>query len=130
MRIPPHFGVVTPYIVVENADSYVQFLKDGLNGIELGRNHRADGKIANCQIRFGSSTVMVSEASRSFPATKAAFYLYVEDADGAVERALLHGGVNIMDVANMPYGDRQGGVQDPAGNIWWISQRLVNTPYF
>ena len=34
-----------------------------------------------------------------------------------------------MDVADMPYGDRQGGVRDPHGNIWWISQRTVEAPY-
>ena len=34
-----------------------------------------------------------------------------------------------MDVSDMPYGDRQGGVKDPFGNIWWISQRLVDGPY-
>jgi PhnB protein len=34
-----------------------------------------------------------------------------------------------MEVADMPYGDRQGGVEDPSGNIWWISQRLVEEPY-
>ncbi len=27
------------------------------------------------------------------------------------------------------YGDRQGGVRDAWGNIWWISQRLVDGPY-
>jgi len=26
-------------------------------------------------------------------------------------------------------GDRQGGVADPSGNIWWLSQRLVAGPY-
>ncbi len=34
-----------------------------------------------------------------------------------------------MEVADMPYGDRQGGIRDPHGNIWWISQRLVAEPY-
>jgi hypothetical protein len=29
MPIPQHFGVVTPYIVVKNPDSYVRLLKDG-----------------------------------------------------------------------------------------------------
>jgi PhnB protein len=29
----------------------------------------------------------------------------------------------------MPYNDRQGGVADPSGNIWWLSQRLVPGPY-
>ena len=26
-------------------------------------------------------------------------------------------------------GDRQGGVRDLHGNLWWISQRLVEAPY-
>ena len=34
-----------------------------------------------------------------------------------------------MAVADMPYDDRQGGVRDRGGNIWWISQRLVREPY-
>lgn len=130
MRIPPNFAVVTPYIVVDNADFYVQFLKDGLGGIELGRSTRPDGTIANCQVRFYSSTVMISEASAAFPTSQAHFYFYVEDADSAMQRAILHGALKIMDVSNKPYGDRQGGIKDPAGNVWWISQRLVDGPYF
>lgn len=130
MLIPPNFGVVTPYIVVDNADSYVEFLKNGLGGIELGRSTRPDGTIADCQVRFASSTVMVADASPAFPACQAHFYFYVEDADRAMQRAILHGAVKIMDVSNQPYGDRQGGIKDPAGNIWWISQRLVDGPYF
>jgi hypothetical protein len=34
-----------------------------------------------------------------------------------------------MDVDDMPYGDRQGGVRDPAGNIWWVSHRTTADPY-
>lgn len=40
------------------------------------------------------------------------------------------GAEKIMEVGDMPYGDRQGGVRDPAGNIWWVSQRLTDEPYF
>ena len=49
-------------------------------------------------------------------------YVFVDGADSYAE--------HIMDIANMPYGDRQGGVRDPAGNIWWVSQRLSDKPYF
>ena len=35
-----------------------------------------------------------------------------------------------MDVADMPYGDRQGGIRDPFGNIWWVSQRMSTDAYF
>ncbi|WP_378212575.1 hypothetical protein U5922_011055 [Aquicoccus sp. G2-2] len=45
-------------------------------------------------------------------------------------RAANAGADVIMHADNMPYGDRQGGVRDPAGNIWWISQRLTQDPYY
>jgi PhnB protein len=35
-----------------------------------------------------------------------------------------------MEVTDMPYGDRQGGVRNPSGNIWWVSQRLTAAPSF
>jgi PhnB protein len=89
-----------------------------------------DGKrIANAQVRLGTSAVMVSEASAAFPAMPASYYLYVENADESMTRARKAGATEVMAVADMPYGDRQGGVRDRHGNLWWISQRLVAGPY-
>ncbi len=59
----------------------------------------------------------------------AAYYLYVADADAALQRALAAGATLEMAVGDMPYGDRQGGVRDAHGNLWWISQRTVEAPY-
>lgn len=129
MYIPPGFGAVTPYFFVKDADAFVRFLVDGLGGIEILRTLRADGNIANAQIRLNTSTVMVSEASEAYPPMAAAYYLYVENADAAMACALAHGATLDMPVGNMPYGDRQGGVRDPHGNLWWISERLVQAPY-
>ena len=129
MYIPPGFNAVTPYFFVKDADAFVRFLVDGLGGIEIIRTLRADGRIANAQIRLNTSTVMVSEASEAYPPMAAAYYLYVENADAAMARALAHGATLDMPVGNMPYGDRQGGVRDPHGNLWWISERLVQAPY-
>ena len=72
---------------------------------------------------------MVSEATERYKPMAAAYYLYVEDADASMLRALKHGAVLEMEVSDMPYGDRQCGVKDPHGNIWWISQRTVHEPY-
>ena len=94
------------------------------------RTTAPDGRVANCQIRLDTATIMISEASELFPASSAAFYLYVSDADASFAQAVAAGAENIMDVADMPYGDRQGGVRDPSGNIWWISERLSDEPYF
>ena len=129
MYIPPGFGTITPYFFVNDAQRFVDFLVDGLGGSLILCHRRPDSQIANAQVRIGTSSVMVSEASENYPCMPASYYLYVENADAAVDRALQHGAKLEMAVADMPYGDRQGGVRDIHGNIWWISQRLVHKPY-
>ncbi|WP_411818940.1 VOC family protein [Hyphococcus formosus] len=130
MHIPEGFSQITPYIFAQDALAYMDHLIRALGGMEIGRTLNDSGALANGQIRIGDETIMVSEAGRGFPPSRAAFYLYVEDADKALEQAVKGGMVTIMDVADMPYGDRQGGVKDIAGNIWWISQRLTAAPYY
>ncbi len=46
-----------------------------------------------------------------------------------MQRALDAGASLVMAVTDMPYGDRQGGVSDPSGNLWWVSQRMIEEPY-
>jgi len=130
MHIPPGFAVVTPYLFVDDAPAYVRFLEVAFEAQEIGRSLDPSGRIANCQVRFHTATVMISEATKGFPPSRSAFYLYVPDADRAVERAVHAGAVMIMNVELMTYGDRQGGVRDPFGNIWWVSQRMSAEPYF
>jgi PhnB protein len=125
MKIPPGFNTVTPYFFVNDAARFLDFLVHGLGGVEVGR-HLDGERIANAQVRLGTSTVMLSEASPAFPAMPASYYLYVESADAAMARAIAAGGAKIMDVADMPYGDRQGGLRDPWENLWWLS---VDGPY-
>jgi PhnB protein len=129
MYIPPGFNTVTPYFLVKDADLFVDFLIHGLGGSELSRSLRPDGKIANAMVRLGTSTVMVSEASAQLPPMSASYYLYVADAHQSVQQALEHGASLVSKVADMPYGDRQGGIRDRHGNIWWVSQRLSDQPY-
>ena len=129
MYIPHGFGTVTPYVFVDGAERFVAFLVAGLGGTEILRHLRPDGRIGNAQVRLGTSTVMVSEASTAYPAMPASYYLYVADADAAMRQAAAQGATVEMAVADMPYGDRQGGIRDPQGNLWWISQRLVHAPY-
>jgi len=128
MFIPPGFNTVTPYFFVERAGDFLQFLVQGLDGKEILRHMNGD-RIANAQVRMGTSTVMVSEASHAFPAMPGSYYLYVESADEAMAKAMAAGAQEIKAVADMPYGDRQGGIRDKHGNLWWLSQRLVPGEY-
>jgi uncharacterized glyoxalase superfamily protein PhnB len=48
-------------------------------------------------------------------------YLYVDDVDAVYKSAVEAGGKSIRGPENQFYGDRVGGVEDIAGNQWWIA---------
>lgn len=127
--IPPGFTRVFPYIFAENARAYLDFLAHGLDGEIVDIHAGGDGVVRNAHVRFGDTTIMVSEATEARPASQATFYLYVADADAAMAKARAAGGVELTPVNFRPYGERQGGVRDPSGNIWWLSQRLAPGGY-
>jgi PhnB protein len=54
-------------------------------------------------------------------------YLYVEDVDATVERALKRGAKLIVPVETQFWGDRIGWVQDPEGHMWTIATRVEET---
>ncbi|MBS0458416.1 MAG: VOC family protein [Proteobacteria bacterium] len=129
MYVPPGFNTITPYFIVADAARFIAFLIEAFGGEETLRHLRPDGRIGNSMVRIGTTTIMVSDECEGYPPMPGSFYLYVEDADQSMARAIAAGGTQVMAVADKPYGDRQGGVRDRHGNLWWISQRLVQEPY-
>jgi len=130
MYVPEGYGTIFPYFLVGNAESFADFVKKVFDASEVGRTVLPNGRIANIRIRIGTSTFMVSEPDgEGFKPMSAAYYVYVEDADRTFAKALSHGATKIFEPTDMPYADRQGGVTDPFGNIWWISTRLVHESY-
>ncbi len=130
MSQPAGFTRLFPYIFADDADAYLTFLADGLGGKIAGVHRKPDETVANAHVVFGDTTIMVSQAGSELPATRqATYYLYVAHADAATEQAVAAGGTLRMAAMDMPYGDRQSGIVDPAGNVWWLSQRLKPGPY-
>ena len=130
MYIPEGYGTVFPYLLVDDMARFVDFVQKVFDATELGRTVQPDGRVANCRLRIGTTSFMVSEAAgEGFKAMPTMHYIYVEDTDATFAKALAHGAKKVMDPANMPYDDRQGGVIDPSGNYWWISTRLVEESY-
>jgi PhnB protein len=129
MFLPDGYGTVFPYIFAHDAPGYIAFLSTVFGAEEIDRTVAPDGRVVNSQLRIGTTQFMVSEASTKYPPMPASYYVFVADADAVLAMALQHGATLEMPVEDRPYQDRQGGVRDPQGNIWWISQRLVPGPY-
>src|SRR6266446_1781735 len=84
---------------------------------------------------FSSITpyIVIHCAAQLIDFLKAAFartdiHLYVDDADVTYARALQAGARPIYEVADQPWGDRQGAVQDPFGKHWYIAMVKGWTP--
>lgn len=127
---PKGFGTVSPYLFASDPETLISFLKSAFDAQELSRTINPDnGDIANCILKLGDSCIMISQARGDFEGMSTSFYLYVENIDEVFEHALKCGATEVFKPADMDYGDRQGGVQDPAGNYWWISKRFVQSNY-
>lgn len=122
--IPDGYHSVTPYLVVEGLPKLIDFLKAAFDGVETERVPGPDGKIAHAEVRIGDSVVMMGEAGEEWKPMPAMIYLYVSDADASYKRALDAGATSLMEPADQFYGDRNAGVKDPSGNLWWIATRI------
>ncbi len=130
MYIPEGYGTLFPYMIIDGANDFVDFLKNVFEATEVGRTEFPNGRIANIEVQIGTSRFMIgepdNETSKSMPAS---YYVYVENVDQTLQKAIDHGASKLFDATDMSYHDRQAGVIDPFGNSWWISRRLVEEPY-
>ena len=116
--VPEGFHSVTPRMVVSDVMAAAGFLRAVFGAAGDVREGRP------AEFRIGDSVVMVSAAGQRelFPAF---LYVYVDDADGAYDRALAAGAVALEEPFDTPYGDRRAMVRDPSGNVFQIASRTV-----
>ena len=118
--IPEGYRSVTPYLVALDADALLRFMERAFGAEQRFRMDRPDGTVGHAEVTIGDSVVMVGGASSESDAMPGMIHLYVEDCDATYARALEAGASSIQAPADQFYGDRSGGVRDPAGNVWWI----------
>lgn len=122
------FNSVTPYLQSRRAPEVLEFVKRAFSAAETFRTAGAGGGM-HAEVRIGDSMVMVAGSEgMPYPDLPAALHLYVEDADAAYRRALEAGGVSIYEPMDQPYGDREAGVKDPAGNVWYVATHRGSGP--
>jgi uncharacterized glyoxalase superfamily protein PhnB len=126
-RIPAGRNAVMPYIAVADAQSAVDFAVAVFDAEIVETLRRRDGSLWNVELRIAGSTLLIAEA-QGFGPYPAFLYVYVEDCDAVYRRALDAGAEPVTEPADQFYGDRNGGVRDPAGNIWWIASMVEEVP--
>lgn len=122
--IPDGYHVVTPILLVEDADSLIDFMKRTFDAREHQLGRRPDGRIFHADLTIAGAHIMISEAGGTFPPAAAAVNVYVPNVDVTYQRALDAGATSIMPPRDRFYGDRTAAVKDRTGIVWSLATHI------
>ncbi|MCF2498786.1 VOC family protein [Dyadobacter chenhuakuii] len=125
VKIPNGHQAIMPYLMLDGASKFLDFTTKVFNGVVTQTHFQEDepNLIKHSEVSINESTIMFCDSRAEWPAKPASMFVYVENADDTYQKALAEGGNSIMEPADQDYG-RSCGVEDPCGNVWWITSVL------
>ena len=85
------------------------------------------GKVMHAELQIGNALLMLADEGygcrsvQTFGGSPVNFYVYVENADKALQKAVSAGGKQTMGAEDMFWGDRMGQIEDPFGFKWSVA---------
>jgi PhnB protein len=133
--VPEGVPVVMPVLVCRDASAETEFCKTTFGAVELVRRPGPDGSVAHAALTIGGAMIMIeaewptlaSRAPQPDDSSPVVIYVYVEDVDKVIDRAVAAGAKVLLPVKNQFWGDRTGRILDPAGHVWTVSTRIEET---
>jgi PhnB protein len=133
--IPDGASVVIPRLFCRDVVAAIDFCKNTFGAVERLRRPGPDGTVAHALMTIGPAMIMIeaewpglsSRAPNLDGSSPVVIYVYVEDVDKTVERAVAGGAKVLFPVQNQFWGDRIGWVMDPSGHVWTIATHIEET---
>jgi PhnB protein len=133
--IPEGASVVIPRLICRDPGAEIEFIKQTFQAEERVRRPGPDGKLAHALLAIGPAMIMIESEWPNFTnrapqldgTSPVVLFVYVEDVDQAVERAVAAGAKVLSPAANQFWGDRTAWVMDPSGHVWTIAMRIEDT---
>jgi PhnB protein len=130
--VPDGASVVTPRLICRDPVAEIDFITRTFGAQELARRPGADGKVAHALLTIGPAMIMVesewptiaNRAPKPDGSSPVILYVYVEDVDKAVARAVDAGAKVLSPATDQFWGDRTAWVMDPSGHVWTIATRI------
>ena len=118
---PVRIKEVTPYLVVEDVDTLIDFAKNVFGAKETMRTKGGAGG-THCELHIGDSKVFMGGLSPlPHGPNLATLHVFVPDVDAAYHRAIEAGATSLYGLVDQEYGSREGSVKDQFGNEWYIA---------
>lgn len=133
--IPEGVSVIMPMLVCSDVSVEINFCKTTFGAVELVRRPGPDGTAAHALLTIGVAMIMIegvwptlsSRSPQTDGSSPVVVYVYVEDVDTVIERAVAAGAKVLMPVKDQFWGDRTARIMDPAGHVWTVSTRIEDT---
>jgi PhnB protein len=132
--IPDAYRRVTPCLVVQGGAKALEFYAEVFGATERLRFPGPGGTVAHAEMQIGDSVVIVEDevpeqGSKAPPpggvaASPFSLFIYVEDVDAVIARAVELGATLQRPPQDQFYGDRDGYVIDPFGHGWTIATHV------
>jgi PhnB protein len=127
---------VIPMLVCRDAASEIEFCKTAFGAVELSRRSEPDGMVVHATLTIGEAMIFIhgelpalaSSAPQLDGSSSVVIYVYLEDVDRVIDRAVAAGATVLMPVTNAFWGDRVGRIIDPSGHVWNVATRTKAKP--
>ena len=134
--VPEGYHTITPYLAVKDAAEAIEYYKQAFGAKERVRMDAPDGKIGHAELEIGDSLVMLSDPfpqssttpPKELGGTSASVFMYVEDVDAVVKKAVDAGATITTEITDQFWGDRFGSITDPFGHSWSIATHIEDVP--
>lgn len=122
------YGAVSAMLTVSDVAAAVTFYQRAFGFSKRGIMNGPDSKPMHAELTLRGTTLMLGpensalgkRTAKSVGASPASLFLYVENADKVVSKALSLGATGKGPVMDMFWGDRYGTIVDPDGYTWIV----------
>jgi PhnB protein len=133
--LPEGASVIIPRLFCRDVAAEIEFCVNTFGAVERVRRPGPDQRAAHAMLTIGPAMIMIEAEWPGLPSrvpnpdgsSPVVIYVYVEDVDKTVERAIAAGAKILYPVQNQFWGDRIGWVIDPSGHVWTIATRVEET---
>ena len=120
MSIPDYYHPIMPYLVVKDAEGFIEFIKAVFDAEEKLLVRHPDGKLMHAEFTLNGGTILLGQASDAWPPFPAPMYLVTESVDELYAKGVAGGATGNQEPGERGYG-RSAGFLDKWGNQWWLN---------
>jgi len=133
--IPENSAVVIPRLTCRDPAREIKFCVQTFNAVAVNERPGPDGSVVHALLTLGPAMIMIeaewptltSRAPVPDGSSPVVMFVYVEDVDATVERAVGFGAQVLLPAQNQFWGDRIAWIMDPSGHVWTIATRIEDT---